>query len=86
MKSFLDKLSGWKTYICVMFIIALSILKYYGIMDAETFNTAILILSSATVAALRSGVKKSQKASDNAMRELKEFNGLNTIKRLGGKK
>jgi hypothetical protein len=56
----MNKLDGWKTYICILLLIISGVLKHFGIVDSELYSLLISVLGPLSLASLRSGVKKAE--------------------------
>lgn len=59
-----EKLQGWKTYISVILIIVIAILKNFEIIDSNTYDTLIALLGAGALASLRSGINKAEEKAD----------------------
>lgn len=68
----MDKLSGYRTYILALLVIIAGVLKQFGILDSEAFQTLLVILAGGTAISLRSGVKKLEKKIEKSNGKKKE--------------
>ena len=57
----MGKIDGYKTYICAALIVGAGVLKYFGYIDEGTMQAMLTVLGGATVASMRSGIKKAEK-------------------------
>lgn len=60
----LSKLKGWKTYISVLLIVAVAVLKHFEIVDESTYEMLVTILGAGAVASLRAGVNKAEEKAE----------------------
>lgn len=56
-----NMLDGYKTYICVILIIVVAILHFKHLIDNETRELLITILSASAGATMYSGIKRTPK-------------------------
>lgn len=59
-------LAGWKTYLCVIGGVIVTVLHQLGYIDENTMTTINSLLGFGGLAALRSGVKKAATTQINA--------------------
>ena len=64
-KKILDKLSGCKSYFIAALIGLISAAKFLGWIDEATFGVLFGLLTGGGLAALRSGIEKSQSCPVN---------------------